>query len=128
MTALAATGGGIEATAVDSFVMSSPSPQKPYVSIVLPCYNEQGHVADEVERICVAMDASGYDYELLAYDDASSDETLARLHDIAPKFPALQVVHFDRNGGSGTVRRIGTQQARGDIDRKSTRLNSSHRR
>ena len=115
MTALAATGGGIEATAVDSFVMSSPSPQKPYVSIVLPCYNEQGHVADEVERICVAMDASGYDYELLAYDDASSDETLARLHDIAPKFPALQVVHFDRNGGSGTVRRIGTQQARGDI-------------
>jgi glycosyltransferase involved in cell wall biosynthesis len=115
VTALPATGGGIEATAVDSFVMSSPSPQKPYVSIVLPCYNEQGHVADEVDRICVAMDASGYDYELLAYDDASSDETLARLHDIAPKFPALQVVHFDRNGGSGTVRRIGTQQARGDI-------------
>jgi glycosyltransferase involved in cell wall biosynthesis len=27
----------------------------------------------------------------------------------------MRVVHFDRNGGAGTVRRIGTQQARGDI-------------
>lgn len=95
--------------------MNDPSLQKPYVSIVLPCYNEQGHVAAEVERICVAMDESSYAYELLAYDDASSDETLARLREIAPKFPALRVVHFDRNGGSGTVRRIGTQQANGEI-------------
>ena len=32
-----------------------------------------------------------------------------------PDFPHLQVVHFHRNGGSGTVRRIGTQRARGEI-------------
>ncbi len=100
---------------VDSGSMNDPSLQRPYVSIVLPCYNEQGHVAAEVERICAAMDESSYTYELLAYDDASSDETLARLREIAPTFPALRVVHFDRNGGSGTVRRIGTQQARGEI-------------
>ena len=61
------------------------------------------------------MDASGYPYELLAYDDASTDETLARLHEAAPRFPRLQVVSFHRNGGSGTVRRIGTQNARGEI-------------
>jgi polyisoprenyl-phosphate glycosyltransferase len=109
------TGGGTRESAVDSVLMSSPSAQKPYVSIVLPCYNEQGHVADEVERICTAMDLSDYEYELLAIDDASSDETLARLQEIAPKFPALRVIHFDRNGGTGTVRRIGTQQAKGEI-------------
>ena len=67
--------------------MSAPSPQDPYVSIVLPCYNEQDHVTAEVERICAAMDASGYTYELLAFDDASTDETLARLHEAAPQFP-----------------------------------------
>ena len=61
------------------------------------------------------MDASGYDYELLAFDDASTDETLARLHEAAPRFPRMQIVHFHRNGGSGTVRRIGTQRARGEI-------------
>ena len=90
-------------------------PPGPYVSIVLPCYNEQDHVVAEVERICEAMDASGYGYELVAYDDASTDQTFARLHEAAPRFPHLQVVHFDRNGGAGTVRRVGTQRARGEI-------------
>jgi glycosyltransferase involved in cell wall biosynthesis len=87
----------------------------PYVSIVLPCYNEQGHVIAEVERITAAMDASGYDYELLAVDDCSTDETLARLREAAPRFPKMEIVHFQRNGGSGVVRRIGTQRARGKI-------------
>ena len=94
---------------------TDPLPAPPYVSIVLPCYNEQGHVTAEVERICAAMDASGYSYELLAFDDASSDETLARLYEAVPRFPHLQIVSFRRNGGSGTVRRIGTQRARGEI-------------
>jgi glycosyltransferase involved in cell wall biosynthesis len=87
----------------------------PYVSIVLPCYNEEGHVAAEVARICAAMDASGYRYELLAYDDKSSDGTLARLYEIAPQFPHMEIIPFQRNGGSGTVRRIGSQRARGEI-------------
>ena len=97
---------------VVSASVSDTSPPGPYVSIILPCYNEQDHVTAEVARICAAMDASGYGYEVVAYDDASTDETLARLHEAAPSFPHLRIVHFDRNGGSGTVRRIGTQQAR----------------
>lgn len=87
----------------------------PYVTIVLPCHNEQGHVVTEVERICAAMDASEYSYELVAYDDASTDDTLARLHEAAAQFSQLRIVHFRRNGGSGTVRRIGTQDAHGQI-------------
>jgi polyisoprenyl-phosphate glycosyltransferase len=94
---------------------TDPPPSAPYVSIILPCYNEQGHVTAEVARICAAMDASGYSYELLAFDDASTDETLARLYEAAPDFPYLQIVAFHRNGGSGTVRRTGTQRARGEI-------------
>ena len=35
----------------------------------------------EIERICAVMDASGYRYEPLAFDDASTDETLARLYE-----------------------------------------------
>ncbi len=96
--------------------LSSPGvTNTPHVTIVLPCYNEQDHVVDEVERICKAMDASGQTYELLAVDDCSTDETLARLEAAAPHFPNMQVVPFHRNGGSGTVRRIGSQQANGDI-------------
>ena len=102
-------------TAFAAGAVGSPDERPPYVSIVLPCYTEQGHVIDEVKRICATMDASGYDYELLAIDDASTDHTLDRLYEAAPHFPRMQVVHFHRNGGSGVVRRIGTQRARGKI-------------
>ncbi len=87
----------------------------PHVSIVLPCYNEQDHVLLELERISRAMDISGLPYELIAVDDASTDGTLERLQSAEPKLPRLRVVHFPRNGGAGTVRRIGTQQAKGEI-------------
>jgi glycosyltransferase involved in cell wall biosynthesis len=108
-------GSALSQPQVVSADVSGSFPLDPYVSIVLPCYNEQDHVVAEVERICAAMDASGYAYELVAYDDASTDGTFARLHEVAPRFPHLRVVHFDRNGGAGTVRRVGTQRARGEI-------------
>jgi polyisoprenyl-phosphate glycosyltransferase len=90
-------------------------PMSPYVTIILPCYNEEGHVIAEVERITRAMDSSGYSYELLAIDDGSTDQTLAKLHEAAPRFPQLEVIPMPRNGGSGVVRRIGTQRAQGEI-------------
>ena len=93
---------------------AEPEPD-PYVTIVLPCYNEQDHVLLEVERITAAMEASPYSYELLVIDDASTDRTLELLQTAAPKYPAMRLMPFRRNGGSGTARRIGTQQARGEI-------------
>ncbi len=87
----------------------------PDVSIVLPCYNEETHVVAEVERICAAMDASGYTYELLAFDDASGDGTLAQLREAERRLPCLEVIAFGHNGGAGTVRRIGSRRARGEI-------------
>jgi glycosyltransferase involved in cell wall biosynthesis len=93
----------------------APPEYAPHVSIVLPCFNEEEHVLLEIERICIAMDKSGLSYELLAIDDGSTDQTLARLCRAEPDFPNLKVIPFRRNSGAGTVRRIGTQQARGDI-------------
>ena len=48
----------------------------PYVTIVLPCYNEGAHVLQEIERITAAMSASELTYEVLCIDDASTDDTL----------------------------------------------------
>jgi hypothetical protein len=55
----------------------------------------------EVERISAAMDASGFSYELLVIDDASTDATLEH-PGIADKYSALKVIPFRRNGGAGT--------------------------
>ncbi|HEX2805503.1 MAG TPA: glycosyltransferase family 2 protein [Kineosporiaceae bacterium] len=84
-------------------------------TVVLPCFNEADHVLAELQRITGSLDASGLTYELLAVDDASTDETLAVLRAAAVTMPTVRVLAFRRNGGSGTVRRIGTQQARGEI-------------
>lgn len=107
---------GTPAVAGTSELRLTPEPAPPpLVTVVLPCFNEQDHVLTEIERICAAMDGSGYSYELLAIDDASTDGTLAVLREAATRYPALRVLPFHRNGGSGTARRIGTREARGQI-------------
>ena len=92
-----------------------PKAPVPLVTVVLPCFNEAEHVLAEVQRIGAALDASEFDYEILAIDDASTDETLSVLRSALPDHRHLRVLPFRRNGGSGTARRIGTQLARGDI-------------
>jgi glycosyltransferase involved in cell wall biosynthesis len=85
------------------------------VTVVLPCYNEQDHVLLEIERVSAALDASEFSYELLVIDDASTDNTLEVLQKAATEYPHMRLEPFQRNGGTGTARRIGTQIARGEI-------------
>jgi len=85
------------------------------VTVVLPCYNEQNHVVNEIERITEALDQSSLRYELLVIDDCSTDQTLDTVQQAQARFPYLRVMPFHRNSGSGTARRVGTNQARGDI-------------
>ncbi|MCA1784221.1 MAG: glycosyltransferase family 2 protein [Intrasporangiaceae bacterium] len=92
-----------------------PQAPVPDVTVVLPCYNEAAHVLAEIDRISAALDASEFAYEVLCIDDASTDDTLAVLRSALADYPQVRVLPFRRNGGSGTVRRIGTQLARGDI-------------
>jgi polyisoprenyl-phosphate glycosyltransferase len=92
-----------------------PSAPVPYLTVVLPCYNEGAHVREEIERITTGLDASEFDYEVLCIDDASTDDTIDVLRASLADHPHVRVLPFRRNGGSGTVRRIGTQLARGEI-------------
>lgn len=88
---------------------------RPYVTVVLPCYNEAAHVRAEIDRITRVLDESELSYEVLCIDDASTDGTLEVLRSAMGQHAAVRVLPFRRNGGSGTARRIGTQQARGEI-------------
>jgi polyisoprenyl-phosphate glycosyltransferase len=105
-----------EVTRAGGLAAAAPhGPETLDVTIVLPCYNEQTHVVAEIERITRAMDASGYNYELMVIDDKSTDDTLAVLREAEPRFPHMRLIAFARNGGSGTARRIGSQEANGRI-------------
>jgi glycosyltransferase involved in cell wall biosynthesis len=81
------------------------------VSVVLPCYNERDHVELEVKRIRTALTAAGLRHELVCVDDGSTDGT----REVLQAIDGIRTILLPRNQGSGTARRIGTQQARGRV-------------
>lgn len=93
-----------------------PAPQRSVqVSVVLPCNNEESHVAAEVDRICRALEGSGHTYELIVIDDGSVDRTWAEVRAQAARRATVRPVRFEVNGGPGTARRLGTMRARGSV-------------
>lgn len=81
------------------------------VSVVLPVYNEKGHLREEIQRIRVALDASSYTYEIIVVDDASNDGSELEL----PKIEGIKLIRHRENQGSGGARRTGTTAARGRV-------------
>jgi polyisoprenyl-phosphate glycosyltransferase len=81
------------------------------VSVVLPCFNERDHVELEIKRIRAALEGAGLRYELICVDDGSTDGTRELLEATA----GIRRILLPRNQGSGTARRIGTQQATGRV-------------
>lgn len=81
------------------------------VTIVLPVFNESGHLLDEIKRVRAAMDSSAYSYEILVIDDGSTDGSADEVRSV----DGVRLVQFAQNRGSGAARRAGTALARGDI-------------
>ncbi|CAN5830261.1 N/A [soil metagenome] len=81
------------------------------VSVVLPVYNERGHLRAEIERVRHALDASPYSYEIIVVDDGSNDGSETDL----PTIPDIRLLRHSQNRGSGAARRTGTTAARGRI-------------
>ncbi|HEX7134027.1 MAG TPA: glycosyltransferase family 2 protein [Iamia sp.] len=81
------------------------------VSIVLPVYNEKGHLGTEIDRIRAAMDASRYSYEIIVVDDGSNDGSGEALRQVE----GIRLIQFATNRGSGSARKYGTRAARGRV-------------
>jgi glycosyltransferase involved in cell wall biosynthesis len=83
----------------------------PDVSVVLPVYNEAGHIRAEVDRIREGLDQSDLTYEVIAVDDGSTDDSADELRQIE----GIRLIQFTENRGSGTTRKVGTRAARGRV-------------
>lgn len=81
------------------------------VSIVLPVYNEKGHLRDEIKRISEAMEASEFSYEIIVLDDGSDDGSGEELRQI----DGIRLVQFATNRGPGAMRKIGTHMAGAEV-------------
>jgi len=80
------------------------------VSVVIPVYNEEEAISDDLDTIIATMESSGYTYEVIVVDDGSTDRTV----DIA-RAKGVKVIQHPINRGTGAARRTGILQARGEI-------------
>ncbi len=83
------------------------------LSILLPVYNESETIVQSVERIFSTDWPT--DFEVIAVDDASSDDSLEKLHSLAKRFDNLYVYHHQQNQGKGAAIRTAISKAQGDV-------------
>jgi polyisoprenyl-phosphate glycosyltransferase len=81
------------------------------VSIVLPVFDEVGHLESEIRRIRDAMDASEFTYEVVVVDDGSRDGSGEMLRGL----DGIRLLQFSQNRGSGSARKYGTLASRGRV-------------
>ena len=79
------------------------------ISIVIPVYNKESFVRQCLLR---ALSQDYDDYEVIAVDDGSKDQSGEICDEIASKNPRLRVIHKE-NGGVTAARRTGVEEARG---------------
>lgn len=72
---------------------------QPDLSVVLPMKNEARGLDRLFARLVPALDALGCSYEIVAVDDGSTDDTLARLKAFRVGHPQLKIVSLSRNFG-----------------------------
>ncbi|WP_341915028.1 glycosyltransferase family 2 protein [Polaromonas sp. YR568] len=88
--------------------------ERPLLSIVTPCFNEEANVDELYARVKAAIaDLTKYDFELIFIDNHSEDGTVAKLRDLAARDPAVKVIVNARNFGHIRSPYYGILQSRG---------------
>lgn len=90
--------------------------QKPYLSVVIPVYNEEGNLEELYQRLTQVLDKLGKSYEIILTNDGSKDhsaEILRTLHERRPNH--IRVIEFNGNFGQHMAVMAGFERVRGDI-------------
>ncbi len=87
----------------------------PYLSLVIPVYNEQENVPMLLERVGAALGVIGQPFEVIVCDDGSCDATPRLLADGLARYPWLRVLRMARNGGQSAAFDAGFKAARGQV-------------
>lgn len=90
------------------------SGEKPVLSFVIPCYNEEPVLEKLYERLTAAAQRWQLPYEVVVVDDGSVDNTWAKLAEIHKRDPRWRAFRFSRNFGHQTAISAGMAEARGD--------------
>lgn len=87
------------------------------LSLVVPCYNEEGNVEKFFSEVKRVFDGKVDDYEFVFVNDGSKDKTLVNLKKLynEQKDSHIQVLSFSRNFGKESAIYAGLNHAKGDM-------------
>lgn len=85
----------------------------PWLSIVLPCYNEGEVIAETHRRVTAVCRSIGRAYEMIMVNDGSTDDTRAKLLELSKSDPQLVIVNLSRNHGHQAALSAGLHFTRG---------------
>lgn len=88
---------------------------KPYLSALIPVYNEEENLPKLGEEVSSALDALGKPYEVILVDDGSKDNSYNEILKLVSKYPNFKTVRFARNAGQTAAMLAGIQHASGDV-------------
>lgn len=89
---------------------------KPYISVVIPVYNEEANLETLYQRLTSILDNLNKPYEIVLTNDGSRDrsaEILDALHVRRPE--QIRVIHFNGNFGQHMAIMAGLENVRGEI-------------
>jgi hypothetical protein len=98
-----------ESQGVSSGGTEEPDASDAFVTVVLPCLNEEDSVGLVVQEALETLDSAGLTGEVLVVDNGSSDQSM-----LVARAAGARVIH-EPHRGYGRALRTGIQEARGTI-------------
>src|ERR1700690_2182238 len=89
------------------------SDENPLLSLVIPCYNEEGNLRELVKAIRAAVEPLKISYEIVITADCSKDNSWGILKELAAGDPRVPVQKFAFNCGESAAGFAGLKAARG---------------
>lgn len=88
--------------------------QRPYLSVVIPAYNEERRLKRTLEGVLEYLSGRPYPYEVILVDDGSTDGTAAIAAQWQQRHRELQLLEEEHRGKGYAVRQ-GMLRARGEV-------------
>ena len=89
---------------------------KPYISIVIPVYNESENIEQLYQRLIASLDKLNKSYEIILVNDGSQDDSYDQLNELQKKRPEqIRIIHFNGNFGQHMALMAGLERVKGEI-------------
>ncbi len=90
---------------------------KPFISIILPCYNEEAILEINLNTIIDYIQERNerYDWEIVIINDGSIDKTGEIAECFSRKYPNIKVIHHPTNLNLGNALKTGFNNSHGNI-------------